>query len=116
MEAKKLLESLKALLESQKRLLLTGIKDKETIEKLKDLDERKLEVLTELSKKEKEEFSSCVELVKVVEKLNKEVEILLMNNLDFIEGILKELCPESDITYGSSEKGKGGFSLFNKKI
>jgi len=110
---KELLEKLEELLSEEKRLLLKGVKGQEEAEKLQAVEEEKLKVLTFLSRLSPPEFKEHVESVKKLERLNKEVEALLLNNLLFVESVLKEIFPERDTTYTTGNPKPT--SLLNKK-
>ena len=111
---KELLKKLEELLLEEKNLLLKGVKGKEEAEKLEAIEKEKLEVLSSISQLEPNQFKEHVETVRRVELLNKEVEALLLNNLLFVESILKEIFPERDTTYTLGNTSTP--SLLNKKV
>jgi len=107
-KAEKLLLSLKELLEKEKKLLLSGIKG-EDADRIVKLEERKLELLSELSKLSREDFSGLEDLVREIDRLNSQLKALIINNLEIMESIMEELFPR--VTYG-----RNGGSTFEKRV
>ena len=112
--AQKLLRQLEELLTREKKLLLKGVKGKKEAEELESIEKEKLEVLSSISQLEPHQFREHLDMVRTIERLNREVETLLLNNLVFIESILKEVFPEKGTTY--AEKNVSITSLLNKKV
>ena len=86
----------------------------EEVERFEAVEKEKLEVLSSISQLEPYQFKEHLETVKRIERLNKEVEALLLNNLLFVESILKEIFPEKDTTYTRDRTFSS--SLLNKKV
>jgi len=112
-EVEALLTSLEKLLLKEKELLLKGIKSTKEAQEIEKIEEQKLEVLSKIAQLNEEELKPFKEKVKVLSSLNAEIKNLLINNMNFLESIMKELFPEENITYGNRNSKQ---SLFNKKI
>ncbi|WP_163327965.1 hypothetical protein GFV12_02265 [Desulfurobacterium thermolithotrophum] len=116
MDVVKVLENFKSLLIKEKSLLIKGIVDEETTNELSQLEKKKLDILSELSQLDVKALKQYSSLLREIEQLNKEIESLILNNLHFIESILKEIFPERETVYGSDGKNLGEVSIFNRKI
>ncbi len=112
-ETEKLLISLEKLLLKEKELLLKGIKSPKEAEEIESIEAQKLEVLSKIAQLNENELKPFKEKIKLLNLLNTEIKNLLINNMNFLESIIKELFPEESVTYGNKKKNH---SLFNKKI
>lgn len=112
-KTEEMLLKLKTLLEKEKKLLLSGIKSGEEADRLQGIEEEKLHLLSKIAKLSKEDLIPFINLLREIETVNAEVKDLLINNLNFLENLMKELFPEGEATYGNKLTGK---STFEKKI
>ncbi len=110
MELQDLIVSLKSLLEKEKEILIEfPIKN---VDEFMEIQEKKRQLLLEISKYSKEELSSFQEEVLKISELNSTISALLMNHISFFEEFEKELFGEK-LTYRESEKKQ---NLFNGRI
>jgi len=112
-KVEKILTELETLLMNEKKLLLMGIKSGKEAEEIEKIEKKKLEILSKIANLSAEELAPFKEKIKTLNSVNSEIKSLLINNLNFLESIIKELFPEENVTYG---KKKNKQSLFNKKI
>ncbi|WP_457681190.1 hypothetical protein [Thermovibrio sp.] len=104
MEVRELLLKLLGLLKRERELLINFPSGEP--EEFLSLQEEKRELLAELSKFEPSDFKQHLELVSEVKEVQSRVRVLLISNLNFIEGLFSELFQRE--TYG----GKGDSSFF----
>lgn len=111
-----LLDLLETLLDEEKVCIIRAINDKNCIEKLLDISEKKRELLSELASFTKEEVLKEIQRIERLEiKLNINRELVLQN-LKFIEDLFEAVF-ETTKTYspeGSLKSSKEG--LINKKV
>jgi|OM-RGC.v1.029729211 hypothetical protein len=97
LEVRRELQTLKQLLLKEKELL-KGLKE---VEELERLENEKLEILKKLSQLDPSSFKGEEELLKEIQRLNSEVELLIRNALSLYEEVFEALFPERSATYSS---------------
>ncbi|ACO04627.1 MAG TPA: hypothetical protein DEP48_05780 [Persephonella sp.] len=111
-----LLDKLIGKLKEEKDLLIKSIQDARYVEELVKVIEEKRDILSQLSKYNREDFKGFEDKLREIETLGRSNLTLAANNAQFIDEIFSVLFEEPqkyDQSGNISQEQKG---LFNKKI